>query len=584
MNLNVLHYALDVDFPRDTVQMLLYQPFIEFELPLSEPFRLKSSKINTHLENIQRVVDCAVSTRPNFIVLPEYSVPGLRGIELLQNSIASDDFPSNTVMIAGIDGMAKHEYTTAMTLLGNSDINSSDKIKDNEWVNCSITWVKSTSGELMAWAQPKIEAAWPEENTHHLQMFRGDTINLFQASFDNSVPCRFASLLCFDWVGKNGTLGQSVPQRFLTRLNSDWSRDQKKLHWLFLLQHNEKPNHYTFTTATRNFLTDRASYPCVDCSQAALVCVSTAGSPRPSRLGTHGFTSIVFAPGVPFTTNSVCPPTITCKAKNLDASRDLGTCQDYVCREMGECIHRCNVRVPCFVTPDPTDRTLAVTGEVHSLHSVAADPRIPNGPVSAAVKWINDQLDCSSSSLSERFFSAASFKERVQNAEMDITERYRRLPGQVAEKVIQYSTPQCAPSIDDWTGKEQQSLAHIRDSLTLCSAGVGLNTDAATFHAFCETKGVELLAIRSTNHEACRTHFDTKCPQPHCAVLLISRDEDNTRVSEPELKKFYEKERGTGIKAIDYQSLLQACQNAADEATLIQELENLVTIDEPTFI
>lgn len=73
-------------------------------------------------------------------------------------------------------------------------------------------------------------------------MIRGQSVNLFQGAFDKGVRCRFASLLCYDWIGRSSTDGQSVPQQFLEQLNSDWAGDEKKIHWLFLLQHNEKPN------------------------------------------------------------------------------------------------------------------------------------------------------------------------------------------------------------------------------------------------------------------------------------------------------------------------------------------------------
>lgn len=590
MSLQVDHNDIDVEFSQDAVQMLLYQPHIEFEMPVSEPFRIATARKANHLDAIRRVLDCTASVNPSFVMLPEYSVPGVSGIELIHAAATDAAFPNNTVLIAGIDGLSKSEYGAAIEVLGERAAvntgNQPDRIEDDKWVNCSIAWVKDRAGAVRAWVQPKIAAAWPEESACHLQMFRGRSVNMFQGAFDNGVRCRFASLLCYDWIGRDSTDGQSVPQQFLGQLNSDWVGDEKKVHWLFLLQHNEKPNHFTFTSATRDFLTDNRSYPCVDRSQTALVCVSTARDEKPDSERKHGFTSIVFAPGVPFNANSSCPPTITSKAKNLDAARELGTCQDFVFREMRECIHRCEVRVPSFVRRDNSDRRLPVTGEVYSLSEDLNDPRRPNGPVPAAVKWMNDQLDkCCSPSLSERYFCNTFHEENIFSAETDITSRYRRLPGKDAEQAIYDSTATDYHSnIDDWDDPERMSLSHIRDSLSLCASGVQLDTESASFHACCDASGVELLAIRGRSHEECRTHFEKKCRQPHGPVLLILRDEENTQVSEAELMKFYDKERGTGVKAIDYQTLLQACRTAESEKDLVAELQKMVEIDEPTII
>lgn len=590
MSLNVDHHEIDVEFSHDAVRMLLHQPHIEFETPVSEPFRIAKSHVARHLDAIRRLLDCTASFNPSFVLLPEYSVPGVIGIELIHKAASDAAFPHNTVLVAGVDGLSKSEYAEALGALGESAVvnsgNLASSIEEDNWVNCSISWVKDRAGAVRAWVQPKIEAAWPEESACHLQMFRGASVNLFQGVFDNGVKCRFASLLCYDWIGRDSASGHSVPNRFLERLNSDWAGEEKKVHWLFLLQHNEKPNHFTFTSATRDFLTDNRSYPCVDRSQTALVCVSTARNDNAHSERKHGFSSIIFAPGVPFNANSICPPTITSKAKNLDAARELGTCQDYVFREMRECIHCCAVRVPSFVRRDNTDRRLPVTGDVYSLIEGLDDPRRPNGPVPAAIKWMNDQLDiCSSQSLSERYFSRTCIGQKLSAAEADITSRYRRLSSKNAEKAIYDSTAtDYHPNIDDWNGPERKSLSHIRDSLSLCALGVSFDIASGSFHACCDTSGVELLAIQGRSHEECRAHFEKKCPQSHGPVLLISRDEENTQVSGAELKKFYEKDRGTGVKTIDYQTLLQACRTAKTEIDLVEELQKMVEIDEPTII
>src|SRR5262249_41060863 len=124
-----------------------------------------------------------------------------------------------------------------------------------------------------------------------------------------------------------------------------------------------------------------------------VVMVSTASTQNPSRGGQYGYSSIIFGPRAPFD-SKVCPPTFATQSAGLRSSDALGTCKDVLFREMGECMHRADVRIPNFVVADPTDRTAAlIQAEILSLSGPTDDPRIPGAPVPAIVKWTNDELD-----------------------------------------------------------------------------------------------------------------------------------------------------------------------------------------------
>ena len=75
MSLQVDHHDIDVEFSQDVVQMLLYQPHIEFETPISEPFRIATEREAIHLDAIRRMLDCTATVNPSFVMLPGYSVP-----------------------------------------------------------------------------------------------------------------------------------------------------------------------------------------------------------------------------------------------------------------------------------------------------------------------------------------------------------------------------------------------------------------------------------------------------------------------------------------------------------------------------
>ena len=114
------------------------------------------------------------------------------------------------------------------------------------------------------------------------------------------------SLICYDWIGRPLQGGEQITKAVLQGLNNDWRGDQKKLHWVFLLQHNEKPNHYAFMTSMREFLSDGATFPCVDRSDAAVVVASTASRELPARTHPFGYSGIIYSPRAPFDCGGLC--------------------------------------------------------------------------------------------------------------------------------------------------------------------------------------------------------------------------------------------------------------------------------------
>ena len=141
--------------------------------------------------------------------------------------------------------MHKAEYAT---LCGGErtvvdDPNTPPRVRDHEWVNCCITWVKKTgNGDLYRWLQPKIVPAWPELNTVHRNMFRGASVFVFRLAFVNGPPCRFFSLICFDWIATKD--GQTIPRQVLEWINK--KGQDTFVSWVFVPQHNSEPCHPSF--------------------------------------------------------------------------------------------------------------------------------------------------------------------------------------------------------------------------------------------------------------------------------------------------------------------------------------------------
>ncbi len=77
---------LNITIPEDGLCMTYMQPFVE--LTATEPYRWQQNKKNQQLERISRLMNIAKrfdgNGKTHFTVLPEYSIPGLDGVEMLE--------------------------------------------------------------------------------------------------------------------------------------------------------------------------------------------------------------------------------------------------------------------------------------------------------------------------------------------------------------------------------------------------------------------------------------------------------------------------------------------------------------------
>ena len=429
--MDIHEQLLDVTLPSTSIRMQLVQPFLEFEAPIQEPFPLSQGCEQRLLDVIDAVFERAALHRPHVILFPEFTLPGVPGVQRVIDRLAAPAVDAPTIVIGGVSGLSSGQYGLLCQLpeIDSVDaVNAPQRVQRTAWVNTSITLVKDDSDALRLWVQPKLSASWPEANYNHQAMFEGGAVRIFRLRFDNDVPCRFLSLLCFDLVGQED--GQPVPEALLQEYEQichDTGAPQD-LQWVFVLQHNPQPNHATFLTATHRLLTQPV-YPFVRRRDAAVIMTSTASSQQPRRSGPHGFSSLVFGPQAPFDRDG-CRPTFATQTSRLRQSHVLGTCKDVVFREMGECLHVADVRVPNFVVADPTDRTAPLEqAEVFPLLGDVVDPRIPGEQVPAVVKWVNDELDDVPDFLSQ-YFDGTPIETGLRAAHRQIVNGYRGMRSQ----------------------------------------------------------------------------------------------------------------------------------------------------------
>ncbi len=180
--------------------------------------------------------------------------------------------------------------------------NRADQLAADQWVNCAVIWVKGANNVVERWIQPKIYPSRPENNAQFQRMFRGGVVYLFKGLYEaGGAAYRFSSLVCFDWIA---TVDASKPWQWL--LHSMHNEGvplmaSLPLTWMFIIQHNEQPNHATFLRELADFY-DPNQYPSASRQGTCVVFANNAGAEKPGRIKSYGWTSLIFPQTATFTT------------------------------------------------------------------------------------------------------------------------------------------------------------------------------------------------------------------------------------------------------------------------------------------
>jgi hypothetical protein len=229
--LEVMEIPLKLTFPSDWIKMVAMQPHVHFMD--SEPFRWPDGEKEKQIAGIKRTLEIAKNKEAHFTLFPEYSIPGLDATNAINELVTDGQWPNSSVVIGGVDGLSNGEYQQLCQQPNTTchDNNKPVHIGQDEWVNCSVTWVKDNSGRVTRYIQPKICPAWPEKNIHLTDMFCGKAIYIFNAKYYNDFPCRFVSFICFDWIGKINGLNIKLVDAFLHSYNEKCGDNPNHLHW-----------------------------------------------------------------------------------------------------------------------------------------------------------------------------------------------------------------------------------------------------------------------------------------------------------------------------------------------------------------
>lgn len=569
-----------ITIPADRVGMVVAQPFIS--LSDTEPFRCEPAAKADQLKILTDTLQISMGNthgapKTHFTVFPEYCIPGLDGINQIQNVLESGDWPSATVVIGGTDALSKDEFTT---LAGRPNThldtthNSPDRMNENEWVNCGITWVKGQDGKVETWLQPKLHPAWEEMNISYQSMFRGQSIYVFKGTLANEAPYRFGTLVCFDWIATVGT--QKICARILDDLHQQANGHQLPFSWLFVIQRNPKPSHNTFLKQVEMFF-DETQFPNARRDRACLIFANNAGRVSPGRIDKFGGCSVVLSPQSLFMKPD-CALTYSNGGKRFrDGSDLLNPYKDVFFRERGACIHSFIQVNPGSLVAGAAGRELPVEDARVYPFSGPADPRTPSAPVAASVKWLNDELD-DLPSLAKAYSTLPLAQEVAPRHEENVG-ALRALKAQgAAHSVRLASQGSTAKNADEWDQIEREALEHLVSTLDLVSlSGTTPTISADPAHATLEFAGdlIDIAAVRGDTHEACIEHSKRIIPLSRRKVLLVSRDRDNNDWTrkfgsflEPETGQLGQEKKITdpasGTWHVGYRNLLSIYQNSKD--------------------
>lgn len=573
-----------VILPNDRVGMVIAQPYLS--LSPAEPYRCTLATEPRQLQIITDTLNVALAAphgvaKTHFTIFPEYSIPGAKGIALIETALSSAHWPVGTIIIGGTDAISKPDFVALAGGQGthlDTAHNTLASIGPAQWINCAITWVKAADGNVERWLQPKLAPAGPELNIQFQDMFRGKSVFTFKGQFTNGTQYHFCSLVCFDWIATID--GQMVWRWVLDALGQQAAPNELSLSWVFVIQSNEKPSHDTYLTEVRQFF-DQNVFPLVHRDRTCLVFANSGGKEVPGRADKYGSTSLIFSGQAQFD-QPTCHPTFSTGGPRFRASNLLSPHKDVFFRERGACIHSfAQVNAGSLIAGASGRRYAVENAFVFPLNS-GTDPRTPSAQVPACVKWLNDELDALHVRRLSAMYAAAPLAAHSDTTHDQSIGGLRKLSAQSATHTVKLAAQQSkAEHADQWESVESEALEHLVYTLDIMALGfpapmVGADPAHATVEM--DNQGVHLLAIRGASHEECIEHSKGSLPL-RGQVLLVSRDTDNNpwrqkfgSFLQPESQQLGQERNitdpATGLLHLGYRNLLDVFRASGTAAAI----------------
>jgi hypothetical protein len=570
--------------------MVIAQPHVVF-VP-QEPFTWAPAEQQRALEGIDETLavsrSCAHGAdKTHFTVFPECTLPGLDGVDRITAAMQAAEWPTETFVIGGVDGLTKDQFVELVqkpNTTYDSVGNCLDRVLAHQWVNCVVTWAKLPTGEVRSWVQPKLSPAWVELDVNYMSMYRGRSIYVFKGIHSNAdAVYQFATILCFDWIGATDAkrMWEWLLEGIATRAGQ--LGGNLPLTWLFVAQCNPAPSHASFMSQVGPFF-DHAQFPRVNRDETCLVMANVAGKKTPGKTEKFGHSSVIV-------TSRFSRPECMSTYGNGGAPQRGGDLlenfRDAVFRERGACIHSFLVVHPSTLPPGSAGRRIALhEATVHPFNGTH-DPRAPGGAVPAIVKWMNDELDEPSKSLATKYVHLP-LTTAAGAAHQRAVGELRNLKADALGSTVNFaSLTACKGTPDEWRAGEGQAVKHLLHTFSILDVA----SYPATFHGngaqATIMKGevsLEVIAVLGSSHEDCDKHVLNCLPEHKGQLVVVSRDEDNTPW-DPRFTSIYDQvpdepsteakftQPTSAIIRLGYHDVLDAYRNAANEAELKEVID-----------
>lgn len=583
---------LGVQLPLHGVGMVVAQPYVEFTA--YEPFTWLPAQRARAFECVDATLAVARSRahradKTHFTVFPELSIPGIEGVARINAALQQEDWPVGTIVIGGVEGLTRNQYAELLAQPNtnhDAEVNGPESVPVGQWVNTSVTWVKAQDGQVHRWVQPKLAPSWEELRRSYEAMYRGRSIYVFKGVFaDTHLPFRFATLICFDWIGT--TEARRVWAWLLQGINDAAAAIHATypLTWMFVAQCNPEPSHTSFMAQVANFY-DGATYLNVSRDDTCLVMANVAGARVPGKASEYGRSAIINTskfskPG--------CMPTYGNGGESYRTGCTLENLRDAVFRERGACVHSFFVVNSRSLAQGSAGRDIAVReATVHSF-GLSDDPRTPGAPVQAVVKWMNDDLDEAGKSLAVRH-AGARLAGIGSTAHSQLVSLLRPMPAPELTDLVLASAAGMAPSSPDtWTSKESSAVEHVLHTFSIFGAAGyscqfhGKGSQATVIKG---DRSFEAIAVRGETHEACAEHVKERAAQRRGTLVVVSRDADNLAWN-PRLGNFLDAGKplsedykftdpGSAVVQVGYCTFINAYLGAAERAELEKALHDAI--------
>ncbi len=570
--------------------MVVAQPYVEFVH--QEPFTWAPAER-------QRALDCIDDTlavsrncphgaaKTHFTIFPECAIPGLEGVDRISTAMQAPEWPTETLVIGGVDGLTKDQFVELVQkpLTTYDHVhNPIERIQAHQWVNCSVTWAKLPNGEVRSWVQPKLTPAWVELNVNYMSMYQGRSIYVFKGVHSNiDAPFQFATLLCFDWIGSLNS--KRMWEWLLEGISARAAGfgGTLPLTWLFVAQCNPAPSHVSFMSQVAPFF-DPNQHPRVTRDDTCLVMANVAGVREPGRAQGFGQSAVIVTQSR--FSRPDCMPTYGNGGAPQRGAAVLENFRDAVFRESGACIHSFLVIHPSTLPPGAAGRSFAVREPAVHPFRGSHDPRVPGKAVPAVVKWMNDELDEPAKSLASQY-AQLPLAAAARIAHQRTVGALRALEANALDNTVNFASLTAKKvTADEWKQGEGYAVKHVLHTFSIFDVA----QYPVTFHGIGAhatlTKGdtsVEVIAVMGASHEECDKHILNSLPAHKGQLVVVSRDEDNNSW-DPRFKSIFDQvpdelsteakftQPTSAIVRVGYRDVLDAYRGAANQAELMEAL------------